>query len=179
MDARGQQSARAPAQHVDETGLVERRIGIGRAGEAGDAACSRGFQLGLEGRLVFESGLAQARRKIDESRRDHQALRVDDAIGPGEFFRDLPVGDEELSGAVLAARGIDDASVADVDAHQLPATMLMTAILTAMPKVTCGRITERGPSATVESISTPRFMGPGCITMASSRAAASFSSVRP
>jgi hypothetical protein len=57
--------------------------------------------------------------------------------------------------------------------------MLMTAMRTAMPKVTCGRITECGPSATVESISTPRFIGPGCITMASRLASESFSAVSP
>src|SRR6185503_1035869 len=50
---------------------------------------------------------------------------------------------------------------------QFPARMLITAMRTAMPKVTCGRITECGPSATEESISTPRFIGPGCMTMAS------------
>ena len=46
----------------------------------------------------------------------------------------------------------------------------ITAIRTAMPKVTCARITDCGPSATSESISTPRFIGPGCMTMASGRA---------
>ena len=39
-----------------------------------------------------------------------------------------------------------------------------TAILTATPLLTCSRMTERGPSATSEAISTPRFIGPGCIT---------------
>ena len=53
--------------------------------------------------------------------------------------------------------------------------MLITAIRTAMPKVTCGRITECLPSATAESISTPRFIGPGCITIASGFASASLS----
>jgi hypothetical protein len=57
--------------------------------------------------------------------------------------------------------------------------MLITAMRTAMPKVTCGRITECLPSATPESISTPRFIGPGCMTMASGFASASFSGVRP
>jgi ATP-binding cassette subfamily F protein uup len=55
----------------------------------------------------------------------------------------------------------------------------MTAMRTAMPKVTCGRITACAPSATAESISTPRFIGPGCSTMASGLASASFSGVRP
>ena len=38
---------------------------------------------------------------------------------------------------------------------------------TARPLVTCSRMTDRGPSATFEAISTPRFIGPGCMTMAS------------
>ena len=61
----------------------------------------------------------------------------------------------------------------------LPPACDMTAIRTAMPKVTCGRITECEPSATAESISMPRFIGPGCMTMASGLASASFSGVRP
>src|SRR5258708_38068147 len=62
---------------------------------------------------------------------------------------------------------------------QFPARMLITAMRTAMPKVTCGRITECGPSATEESISTPRFIGPGRMTMASYSARASFCGVKP
>ena len=41
---------------------------------------------------------------------------------------------------------------------------------TATPLLTCSRITERGPSATSEEISTPRFMGPGCMTSTSGEA---------
>ena len=48
-----------------------------------------------------------------------------------------------------------------------------------MPKVTWSRITDCGPSATAESISTPRFIGPGCITMQSGAASESFSWVSP
>jgi len=36
-----------------------------------------------------------------------------------------------------------------------------------------------GPSATADSISTPRFIGPGCMTMQSGLASASFSEVSP
>ena len=50
---------------------------------------------------------------------------------------------------------------------------------TAMPKVTCGRITLWRPSTTCESISTPRLMGPGCMTMASGLAQRRRSGVRP
>jgi hypothetical protein len=169
----------APAQHVDQPGLVERRVGVRRAGEAGDAAGERGGHLRFERRLVLVARLAQARGEVDEARRDDQALGIDDAVGLAAFRRNLPVSDENVADAVLAAGWIDDPSVLDVKTHQLPATMLITAMRTAMPKVTCGRITECGPSATVESISTPRFIGPGCMTIASRFASASFSAVRP
>ncbi len=62
---------------------------------------------------------------------------------------------------------------------QFPASIESTAIRTAMPKVTCDRITAWPPSATAESISTPRFIGPGCMTIASGFAYASFSGVSP
>src|ERR1017187_10897258 len=50
---------------------------------------------------------------------------------------------------------------------------------TATPFSTWSRITESGPSATAESISTPRFIGPGCITIASFFARRRRSGVRP
>ncbi len=51
---------------------------------------------------------------------------------------------------------------------------------TATPISTCSRITLRsGSSATALSISTPRFIGPGCITSASGLARPSFSASRP
>ncbi len=53
-----------------------------------------------------------------------------------------------------------------------PATASSTAMRTATPLLTCARITDCGPSATSEEISMPRFIGCGCITMASRRGAA-------
>jgi hypothetical protein len=50
---------------------------------------------------------------------------------------------------------------------------------TATPISTWSVITERLPSAIAGSISTPRFIGPGCITMASGLASASFSASSP
>ena len=50
------------------------------------------------------------------------------------------------------------------------ASACSTAMRTATPISTCSRMTLRGPSAVCASISTPRFMGPGCITIASSLA---------
>jgi len=95
--------------------------------------------------------------------------------------RHLAGGDKQVRPGVDVVRRVDQAAVLDMNFHliQFPASMLITAILTAMPKVTCGRITACAPSATAESISTPRFIGPGCMTMASGLASASFSGVRP
>ena len=55
------------------------------------------------------------------------------------------------------------------------ASACSTAMRTATPISTCSRITLRASSATLESISTPRFIGPGCMTRASGLARASFS----
>ena len=51
---------------------------------------------------------------------------------------------------------------------------------TATPISTCSWMTERSrSSATSESISTPRFIGPGCMISASGLATLSFSWSRP
>ena len=50
-----------------------------------------------------------------------------------------------------------------------------TAMRTATPISTWSRMTLREWSAMVEAISTPRFMGPGCMMSASGLARASFS----
>ena len=50
---------------------------------------------------------------------------------------------------------------------------------TAIPNVTCDKITLCGPSTTAESISTPRLIGPGCITMASGLASCNLCGVKP
>ena len=62
--------------------------------------------------------------------------------------------------------------------HRSPSSC-NTAMRTATPFATWVRITDCGPSATSLSISTSRFMGPGCITMASGRAARRRARVRP
>ena len=49
-----------------------------------------------------------------------------------------------------------------------PSSRYSSAIRTAIPFVTCSSITLWGRSATSESISTPRFIGPGCMISAPS-----------
>src|SRR5215813_11984821 len=50
--------ASAVLEHLDQSGLVQRRISVGRAGEARDAAIDRCFHLRFERRLVLDPGLA-------------------------------------------------------------------------------------------------------------------------
>src|SRR4029079_11975822 len=111
--------------------------------------------------------------------RNDEPIGVD---GPVCFFLlrgDLSVRNENIPDFIPSACRVDHPPAFDQQLHQFPATMDITAMRTAMPKVTCGRITECGPSATDEAISTPRFIGPGCMTIASGLARASLSSVRP
>src|SRR5204863_9271569 len=93
---------------------------------------------------------------------------------------DAAAGDRQIADPVQARGRVDQPAPFDQDLHaSFPARMLITAIRTAMPKVTCGRITLCLPSATSEAISTPRLIGPGCMTIASGLASASLASVRP
>ncbi len=184
--ARARQLAGAEGEHLDQAGLVEHGVGVGRAHQAGDAAGHGRGHLALEHALVLVAGFAQPRGEVDQAGRDDAAAGVEGALGleaGGDAVADagdLSVGDGDVGLLVGARGGVDHATVGDVDVHaSLPATMLITAIRTAMPKVTCGRMTLCRPSTTAESISTPRLIGPGCITMASGLASCSFSGVRP
>ena len=143
------------------------------------------MHLRLQRRLVLQTRLAQARGEIDETRRHHQTSGLQGALRH-KVQRHLTDGDdttgsdENIGNMVEPARRVDDTSAPDKDPHAAPPiSRFITAIRTAMPKVTCGRITACGPSATAESISTPRFIGPGCMTIASGAAKASFSGVSP
>ena len=60
-----------------------------------------------------------------------------------------------------------------------PASRYSRAIRTATPFVTCSVMTDRGSTATSAAISTPSFMGPGCMTTTSGDAARSRSRVSP
>ena len=129
--------------------------------------------------------LAQPGRQINQAGRDHQAARVDRAVG-AEVGRHRADGNDPAAGnghipELVAARGwIDHPAAVDQDFHaSFPAMIDITAMRTAMPNVTCGKITLRAPSATADEISTPRLIGPGCITIASGLASASLSAVRP
>src|SRR5690606_5679163 len=87
---------------------------------------------------------------------------------------DPPVLDQNRAVALCAGRRVDHSGAGnDRGARHGRCSWLggskasRTAMRTATPISTWSVMTERGPSAMAGSISTPRFMGPGCMTMAS------------
>ena len=112
----------AVGEHLHQAGFVQRWVGVGRNGQAGDAAGHRRFHLGLERGAVFEAGFAQARGEIDEAGGDHQAAGVDGAFGVetvgGAAQRDdLALGDIDVVHDVAAPGRVDDATVGNEDVH--------------------------------------------------------------
>ena len=96
--------ARAVLEHFDQARLVERRVGVGRAGEAGDAAGRGGRHFRFERGLVFEARLAQPRRKVDQAGADDAAGGVDGGVRLEAGRRRaanadyLALGDEDIGG---------------------------------------------------------------------------------
>jgi hypothetical protein len=82
--------ARAMLEHFDQTGLVQHRIGVGRAGEAGDAARHRRRHFGFQRGAIFEPRLAQSGAQIDQARRDDEAGCIDHAVGVETLGRLAP-----------------------------------------------------------------------------------------
>ncbi len=124
VDVRAIGQPRALLEHFDETGLVERRVGVGGAGEAGHAAGHRRVHLRFQRRLVFESGLAQPRGEIDQSRRHDAAGGVEHASGlPARRRRadrhHLAGGEVQRGGAIDPVPGVDEPAVGDFDFHDL------------------------------------------------------------
>src|SRR5690606_31269503 len=111
----------------------------------------------------------------------------DEHAGPD--FGDAAVAHQDRALGVLPGGGIEQAGVLEQGrshwffAHGsfwLVTSASSTAMRTATPISTCSRISDREmSSATSESISTPRFIGPGCMISASGLAARSLSSSRP
>jgi len=165
-------------QAFHQAGFIQHRLGVRRADQGGDTAGYGGLQFAVQ--------IGQAGGKIHQAGANHRSggvyFPVRRETGGGRAHGGHPaIGQIEVVLAVHPVGGIDEAAVFDKNVHdlQFPARMPITAMRTAMPKVTWLRMTAWGPSATAESISTPRFMGPGCITMASGLARASRSGVRP
>src|SRR6185503_12303025 len=162
------------------------------------------FGRGLDRLLVLLAGLAQLHAHVDEAGRQDLAAAIDALAiegrrvleeGRAEIADQAALGDESALD-VGAGGGIDNTGV-DIDdgaaaairaGHQLGTSsegalersarvrISRQAIRTATPISTCSWITLRPKSsATSLSISTPRFIGPGCMMSASGLAASSLS----
>jgi len=142
-----------------------------------------------DGLAVLGAGLADEGAHVDQAGGDDLAAAIDDLGALGHAggantalgFADCAVGDQKVAGKIQLARRIDDPRVGEQDRAAFAAIgqhadhafgrlrdmASSTAMRTATPISTCSRISDCAPSATMESISTPRFIGPGCMTSAS------------
>jgi len=139
IDARAGQVPGAELEHFHQARLVERRVGVGREGQRGDAAACRGEHFRFQRGLVFEAGLAQTHGKVDQAGAHHAIRRVDGLVGV-EAVRGLADGgdlagdDEDVRGLIDAVGGVDEAPVLDVNLHAVgPISIDITAMRTAMP----------------------------------------------
>ena len=97
------------------------------------------------------------------------------AVAPGPTAAIGAVGEGDVGGlAAQRPRTPDDPPAGrwprpvTAPTSSPPSSRYSTAIRTLTPLATCSTIVDLGESATSAAISTPRFIGPGCITMASS-----------
>ncbi len=193
--------ARASRNELDAGHVVDDRLGIGQAHHRGDAAGRRRQAAGLDRLLVLLARLAQLHAHIDETGRQHMAVAILDlGIVRRVGARHLRTGrdddailHQDSAGLVAVAGGVDQPRIDEGERpvlflrrpggqgrrrHEFPVRLRVSAsrhaMRTATPISTCSRMTERlMSSATSESISTPRFIGPGCMIKASGLARAS------
>ena len=174
----------AANEEIDQGAVIDHRGGVGHHDEAGDAAGSGGFAGRGQGFAIFLAGLAGEDAHIDQARRQRQAAGIDDLdmVGHADGLADGNLGDDAVldqhgAGMIGAGGRIQDAGVFNQrcsgghgGAHGsflAGSSASSTAMRTATPISTWSVMTEAGPSAMAGSISTPRFIGPGCMTMAS------------
>ena len=127
----------------------------------------------MKARMSIRPGATSLpRQSIDVGALRH-AGGADAALG----LADDAIGDQQVADDIEIARRIDDPGVGEQDRAavgqhhyafgKLRDSASSTAMRMATPISTCSRISDCAPSATIESISTPRFIGPGCMTSAS------------
>src|SRR5579864_1759279 len=167
----------------DPLGRVEHRRGVGHAAHGSEAASCGCRRSGCYRFLVALPGLAQMSMQVNESGRDDQTLRLNFFVSSAANFvrrcnlRDLPVAQKKVHDRVHTCEGIDDASSANQQRSRpvifrhtylaLPRARASTAMRSGTPFFTSSTITDCGQSATSQVSSSPRIIGPGCISRAS------------
>src|SRR5690606_13229869 len=152
-----------------QPGVVNDRAGVRHADDGAEPACGRSGQPAGEVLLDLLPRLAKVCMQVEERRCDRR-------VGGVELGVHVPSQIETFDGPVLevqvvstvVARAVDEpAATQNYAAHRRPtSSVYSTAIRTGTPLPTCRSITLVGPSASADSISTSRFIGPGCMTTA-------------
>src|SRR5881397_2608430 len=180
--------------------IVGDGIRVRHGAHAGEPARRGGAGAARNRFDVLVAGLAQVDVHVHEPGGDNLVPHVPNlgAVGrpeTGANRGDFPVLNEDVRDLVEAPARVDHAAAlqeqgphhsgppdrfaASASSGRPPASRYSTAIRTATPLVTWSRITLCGPSATRESISTPRFIGPGCMMSRSFGARSRRSAVTP
>lgn len=144
----------------DGAGGVGGGRGVRHADDGGESAAGGAAGAGLDGFLRAATGFAQVHVDVDQPRRDEAVGGVDDLGVGGALIGEFAVGDADIPDRVGPSGGIEHAAVLDEEIfHAPPPQRKSTAMRTAMPLVTCWRITDCSQSASSLSISTPRLIG--------------------
>ena len=181
----------AALEELERLGGVDGGPRVGAGDDGGDAACRGGGAGGAEALLVALAGLADLDADVDDAGGEVLAAQSVPGAAALEHLGDAAVarsrGRRSGCGRPRGRRGgrwsrvsTPTAPPGSLRARRLRARRSIAAMRTATPISTCSWMTlTLMSSASVPSISTPRFIGPGCMTMASGLAAASFSASRP
>ena len=175
----------SPLQHtIDDRRRIHCWFRVGHRADRGEST-PRSRSGSRSNRLfMFLPRFSQVRVEIDEPRRNHQSRgsHQHGSIRSSEIRSNLgdpPIDNQHVKPFIKPGSRINHTPAMDQDAaHEPPRiSRKSTAIRTARPAETCASIRLCGPCATSTAISTPSFIGPGCITIASGDANATRSAV--
>src|SRR5690606_9980703 len=101
---------------LDDVARGDRRVGVGHAGDAGEAAEGGGADAGLDRLLVLLPRLAEVDVHVEPAGRDRLAARVVDAdavlgLDAVGDAGDAAVPDEQVGAARLAGLGVEERAV--------------------------------------------------------------------
>ena len=108
--------------------------------------------------------------EVDEARQRNQSVGHNDgadASARGRNLSDHAIVDDQVNGILtVGTHPLDDDRGHWLNSFAPPSNRYSTAIRTLTPLATCSTMTACALSATSAEISMPRFIGPGCITIA-------------
>ena len=148
--------------------IFHRRHRVGHRHYGRETACDRRPRPRLHILLPCLTGVAQMDVEIHEARAEPGPIGIDH---PGSVRDRLGSdgGDRvalDHNGGLLHPVGPKHPGIADDDHPEPPRASEITAMRSGTPLATCSRMSDLSPSAAASSISTPRFIGPGCMTTA-------------